>query len=138
MYGKQTQSSTFLQQFAIVLNFVILFFSQGQTVFTCSEGTLTNDERYDGRTTMVEPPDFSNAVSISINVSSLRESDTGDYECHVTYSGDVGPLQHSSSRSPLPILSSPQSITDSPLNVVDKDMGGTAGVRFRLDVQGEA
>ncbi|KAL5244572.1 hypothetical protein ACI65C_011982 [Semiaphis heraclei] len=108
----------------------------GQTVFTCSEGTLTNDERYDGRTTMVEPPDFSNAVSISINVSSLRESDTGDYECHVTYSGDVGPLQHSSSRSPLPILSSPQSITDSPLNVVDKDMGGTAGVRFRLDVQG--
>jgi len=87
---------------------------------------------------VVEPPDLSNAVSISINVSSLRESDAGDYECHVTYSGDAGQLQHSSSRSPLPTLPSPQSITDSPLNIADKDMGGTAGVRFRLDVQGEA
>lgn len=111
---------------------------QGQTVFTCSEGTLTTDERYDGRTTVVEPPEFSDAVYIAINVSSLRESDTGDYECHVTYSGDAGPLQHSSSRAPLPTLSSPQSSTDSTLNAVDNDMGATAGVRFRLDVEGEA
>ncbi|XP_050053325.1 protein borderless isoform X1 [Aphis gossypii] len=108
----------------------------GQTVFTCSEGTLTTDERYDGRTTVVEPPEFSDAVYIAINVSSLRESDTGDYECHVTYSGDAGPLQHSSSRAPLPTLSSPQSSTDSTLNAVDNDMGATAGVRFRLDVEG--
>lgn len=86
---------------------------------------------------MVEPPDYRDVVSIAINVSSLRESDTGDYECHVTYSGDAGPLQHSSSRSPLPTLSSPQLITDSPLNAVDNDMG-TAGVRFRLDVEGKA
>jgi len=111
---------------------------QGQTVFTCSEGTLTTDERYDGRTTVVEPPEFSDAIYIAINVSSLRESDTGDYECHVTYSGDAGPLQHSSSRAPLPTLSSPQSSTDSTLNAVDNDMSATAGVRFRLDVEGEA
>eukprot|EP00102_Acyrthosiphon_pisum_P019068 XP_016656278.1 PREDICTED: uncharacterized protein LOC100573764 [Acyrthosiphon pisum] len=107
----------------------------GQTVFTCSEGTLTTDERYDGRTTVVEPPEFSDVVSIAINVSSLRESDTGDYECHVTYSGDVGPLQPSSSQPPLPTLSLPQSSTDSTMNAVDNDMGSTAGVRFRLDVQ---
>jgi len=116
----------------------IIFSSQGQTVFTCSEGTLTTDERYDGRTTVVEPPEFSDVVSIAINVSSLRESDTGDYECHVSYSGDAGPLQPSSSRPPLPTLSLPQSSTDSTMNAVDNDMGDTAGVRFRLDVQGEA
>jgi len=87
---------------------------------------------------VVEPPDFSNVVSIAINVSSLRESDTGDYECHVTYSGDAGSIQHSSSQSPLPTLPSPQSITDSPLNAVDTDMGDTADVRLRLEVQGEA
>jgi len=88
---------------------------------------------------VVEPPEFSDVVSIAINVSSLRESDTGDYECHVTYSGDTGLLQPSSSRPPLPTLSLPQSSTDSTMNAVDNDMGdGTAGVRFRLDVQGEA
>lgn len=118
---------------------MIIFSLQGQTVFTCSEGTLTTDERYDGRTTVVEPPpEFSDAVFIAINVSSLRESDTGDYECHVTYSGDAGLLQHSSSRAPLPTLSSPQSSTDSTLNAVDNDLGATAGVRFRLDVEGGA
>jgi len=84
---------------------------------------------------VVEPPEFSDAVSMSINVSRLRESDTGDYECHVTYSGDASPVQQSSSHPPLPTH---QSSTDSTLNVVDNDMSDPAGVWFRLDVQGEA
>ncbi|XP_025205628.1 protein borderless-like isoform X2 [Melanaphis sacchari] len=100
------------------------------------QGTLITDERYDGRTTVVEPLDFSDAVYISINVSNLRESDTGDYECRVRYSGDTGPLQHFSSQPPLTTLSSPQSSTDSTLNAVDNDMDATAGVQFRLDVEG--
>lgn len=105
-------------------------------VFTCSEGTLTTDERYDGRTSLVELPEFSDAVTTAINVSSLRESDTGDYECHVTYSGDG--LLHSSPRPPLPSsVSPPLSSTDATLNAVDNDMSGTAGVRLRLDVKGE-
>jgi len=133
LYEKQTQSST---EACDHVEFII-FSSQGQTAFTCSEGTLTTDERYDGRATVVEPPEFSDIVSIAINVSSLRESDTGDYECHVTYSGDAGLLQQSSSRPTLSTLSSQQSSTDSTMNAVDNDMGGTAGVRFRLDVQGE-
>lgn len=134
MYEKQTQPSIAVCDY---IEFII-FSSQGQTVFTCSEGTLTTDERYDGRTTVVEPPEFSDVVSIAINVSSLRESDTGDYECHVTYSGDAGLLQQSPLQPPLPTLSSPRSSTDSTMNAVDNDMGDTAGVRFRLDVQGEA
>lgn len=133
MYEKQTQPSTAVCDY---IEFII-FSSQGQTVFTCSEGTLTTDERYDGRTTVVEPPEFSDVVSIAINVSSLRESDTGDYECHVTYSGDAGPLQQSSLQPPLPTLSSPRSSTDSTMNAVDNNKGDTAGLRFRLDVQGE-
>lgn len=120
----------------------ILFYSQGQTVFTCSDGRLTTDERYDGRASIVEPPEFSDTISTTINVSSLRESDTGDYECHVIYSG--GDLQSTLLPSSLPPLLSSQLSTVSTLTSVSEDIGDGhnssdghyIGARFRLVVQG--
>lgn len=117
-------------------------------MFTCSDGRLTMDERYDGRTSIVEPPEFSDTVSTTINVSSLRESDTGDYECHVVYSG--GDLQPSSSPSSLSPLLSPRPSTVSTLTSTSEDIsdghfttdghytddGHCIGARFRLVVQG--
>lgn len=117
-------------------------------VFTCSDGSLTTDERYDGRTSIVEPPEFSDTVSTIINVSSLRESDTGDYECHVIYSGgDLQPSSSPSSLSPLPSLQSStvSILTSASADISDghytSDGRNTAdshyvGARFRLVVQG--
>lgn len=112
---------------------------QGQTVFTWSDDTLTTDERYDGRTSIVEPSDFNSAiVSVAINVSSLRDSDTGDYECYVTYSSNekLHPLSTTpqtplSSLQPMQLLTS---TTVSPTTTTVTEISD--GVRFRLNVQG--
>lgn len=131
-----------------MLSFFFFYYSQGQTVFTCSDGSLTTDERYDGRTSIVEPPEFSDTVSTTINVSSLRESDTGDYECHVMY--NVGDLQPSSPPTSLSPLASPQPSTVSTLSSTSEDIndghytsdghytgdGHYIGARFKLVVQG--
>lgn len=97
-------------------------------MFTWSDGALTTDERYDGRTNAVEPV-VSNALAI-VNVSSLRESDTGNYECHITY-GRLPSL----STTPLPPPLSPQSTTVTP--VIDFETYSDDEIWFRLDVQGE-
>lgn len=107
----------------------VLCFLQGQTVFTYLDGTLTTDERYDGRTNIVERPEFSG--SVTINVSSLRESDTGDYKCSVLNSGDGlrSSYSPSSLQPTLPPL--PPSLSSTPSSIDISD-----GVHFRLDIQG--
>ncbi|VVC43644.1 Hypothetical protein CINCED_3A024981 [Cinara cedri] len=116
---------------------VIRWTKNGHTVFTLSGGSLTTDERYEGRTSIVEPPEFSDAIATSINVSSLRESDTGDYECFATHKNRDLQLTASSQRPPLPSSQplSHQSSTASTLSAVGTDIVD-AGVRIKLDVQG--
>lgn len=114
-------------------------------MFTYSNGALVTDERYDGRTSVIELPDLSGTVIAAINVSSLRESDTGDYECRVTYGAGDGSQSTQSTppqslSSPLPSLTPPLlSSTVPPSITVSTDVGDAGdGVRFvRLDVQGK-
>ncbi|XP_025418737.1 protein borderless isoform X2 [Sipha flava] len=113
---------------------VVRWTKDGQTVFTSSNGALTTDERYDGRTSIVESSEFSGIVATAVNVSSLRESDTGDYECHVTYS--VGIIPQPSTPSLLPSKSSPRSSTAPSTLTVYGPGTPSEGVRFRLNVQG--
>lgn len=105
-------------------------------MFTWSDGTLSTDERYDGRTSIVELDTSSGGVAatVAVNVSSLRESDTGDYECRITY----GRLLQSTSSSPPPLssLPLPQSTTVTVVDDFKTDIDG--GVLLRLDVQGES
>lgn len=116
-----------------MLNFPSLYSVQGQTVFTWSDGTLTADERYDGRTNIVERPEFRDNTMVAINVSGLRESDTGVYECHVTYN-DNNPSFVLSSFAP-PLISTSTHATSI---AVTTDDGAADSVRFRLDVRGES
>lgn len=108
---------------------------QGQTVFTCVDDSLTTDERYDGRTTIVERPrGVGGAVTAAaVNVSSLRESDTGRYECQVTYAG--GGARPTVQPPLLPLPGIQRSSTARALTAGDADADG--GVRFRLEVEGE-
>lgn len=111
-------------------------------MFTCSDGTLITDERYDGRASVIEPIEFNGNSAVlrrvaAINVSSLRESDTGIYECQVM-SADGKSLQ----TSPQPLLPLPdgglqQSSTEPMPTAIITDVGATSGGRYKLDVEGE-
>lgn len=129
--GERVRSDQVKREFLL---FSFNFLPQGQTVFTWSDGTLTADERYDGRTSIVERPELRDNTVVAINVSSLRESDTGVYECRVTYR-EADPSFVSPQPSFAPSLTSTS--TAATWIAVTTHDGAADGVRFRLDVRGE-
>lgn len=92
------------------------------------------DERYDGRTTIVDGrPEF--GVVTAINVSSLRESDAGHYRCRATTHGGDDPRP---SYGPPPTVSPPPNGSTTVLVATPRDEDTDDGARFRLEVEGDS
>lgn len=70
----------------IIINYSteLILFSQQRTIFTYNKGVMSSNEPYVGRLNMVELPHARYDI-VSVNLTSIRESDNGWFQCKVTF-----------------------------------------------------
>lgn len=76
----------------VVIPYVLHWKKEGQTVFSWYEGVLTAKEPFKGRVRLLPPE--SGYGRGSINLTNIRESDGGWYECKVYFPNRTPPTRH--------------------------------------------